>query len=188
MPDQAAATGAPDSPGAGAAQNGDHNSARPEWLVTADRVRLWEDAFRKLHISVDGKDYEDVRPRRAFPISTRSPFVSFMSEKSEETVLLADPAGLPAESRAVLDRFLNRVYYCALVTKVYSITETMGVSLWHVLTDHGHATFEVVDRERHIRLLPGGRFQITDADGNRFDIPCVYDLDEASQNLIETET
>ena len=80
------------------------------------------------------------------------------------------------------------MYFGAVITEVYSITETMGVSLWAVMTDRGYAAFEVVDRERHIRLLPNGRFLITDADGNRFEIPCVYALSERSRALVETET
>jgi len=46
----------------------------------------------------------------------------------------------------------------------------MGVTNWETQTDHGYATFEVVDRE-YIRKLPGGRYIIADADGNRFELP-----------------
>jgi len=48
--------------------------------------------------------------------------------------------------------------------------------------------FEVVDRNRHIRRLPGDRVMIVDADGNRFEIPNVTELDERSQALVRSET
>jgi hypothetical protein len=159
-----------------------------EWAVESSRVRIWRDAFCLLHVAVDGQDHADMRPRRVFPISGRSPCVSFMNDKSEEVLLLRDPDRLDADSAAALATALSRVYCAAQIREVYDITEAMGVSLWVVMTDRGYATFEVVDRERHIRLLPNGRFLITDADGNRFEIPCVSDLDERSQRLVETET
>jgi hypothetical protein len=166
----------------------DPHSPLQGWAVDASRSRVWRDAFCSLHVCVDGQDHADLRPRRVFPISGRSPFVSFMNDKGEEAVLLRDPANLDAESAAALALALARVYSGAIIRRVYDITETMGVSLWNVMTDRGYASFEVVDRERHIRLLPNGRYLLTDVDGNRFEIPCVYDLDEPSQRLIETET
>ena len=158
------------------------------WIVAAAQVRLWEDDHCQLHAAVGDREVVDVRPRRVFPVSSRSPFVSLMNDKGEEALLLDNPARLDRDSLAALNRALDRMYYTAVITQVYSIVETMGVSMWRVNTDRGHAAFEVVDRERHIRFLPGGRFQITDADGNRFEIPCIEDLDQRSQRLIETET
>lgn len=158
------------------------------WAVEAARVRIWRDPFCALHVAVDGKDHGEVRPRRVFPISSRSPFISFVSDKGDEVVLLRDPANLDGESATALRTALSRVYHGGIIRRVFDITETMGVGLWTVMTDRGYASFEVVDRERHIRLLPNGRYLITDVDGNRFEIPCVYDMDEQSQRLIETET
>jgi hypothetical protein len=163
-------------------------SALSDWAVEAHQVRIWRDPFCILHVEVGGKDLADLRPRRVFPISTRSPFISFVNEKGEEVVLLRDPTGLDPESAATLTQALSKVYGFTIIRRVYEISETMGVSLWAVMTDRGFASFEVVDRERHIRLLPNGRYLITDVDGNRFEIPCVYDLDEHSQEQIETET
>jgi len=170
-----------------------HDEEAPAGLI-ADRVReaadvrIWEDPFQVLHVEADGTVHADVRPRRVFPLSGKAGHISFVAEKNKEVVLLRDPEGLDAPSRAALDKTLARTYYSARILRVDSVTETMGVSLWHVLTDRGHAVFEVVDRHRHIHVLTGGRFLITDADGSRFEIPCVDDLDERSQALVETET
>jgi predicted oxidoreductase len=83
---------------------------------------------------------------------------------------------------------MAKLYFRAIITRIDSIGESMGVSMWEAMTDCGYAKFEVVDRQRHIRFLPGGRFLITDVDGNRYEIPCIYELDERSQRLVETET
>jgi hypothetical protein len=159
-----------------------------DWAVEAARIRIWRDEFCVLHVAVDGCRHADMRPRRVFPISGRSSCVSFLNDKGEEALLLRDPDQLDPDSAAVLALALSRVYCAAQIREVYDITEAMGVSMWGVMTDRGYASFEVVDRERHIRLLPKGRYLITDADGNRFEIPCVSDLDERSQRLVETET
>jgi len=166
----------------------DQDSPKLDWAVTADRVRIWRDETHILNIEVDGKLHADVRPRRVFPISGKAPYVSLISEKESEVALILNPEDLDHGSSDALDLALGRTYHRATITRVDEISEAMGVSMWRVMTDCGYATFEVIDRRQHIRLLPGGRFIITDADGNRFEIPCVYDLDQTSQRLVETET
>lgn len=159
-----------------------------EDVVTPERVTIWEDQYKVLHVTVDEQTLEDVRPRRTFPLSGKADYVSFADKQGHEVLLLAHPHKLDHASRRALEHALARLYYAAEIVRVDSIGETMGVSLWHVLTDRGYAVFEVVDRQRHIRLMPGGRYLITDVDGNRFEIPNVRNLDPRSQSLVETET
>lgn len=162
-----------------------------EWAPKApfqpEQVRIWEDAFRKLCISVDGKEHTNVRARRVFPLTSKADYVSFLDEDEKEVALLAHPHGLDKQSRQALEEALGRMYYVAKITRVDSITEKMGVSKWQVETDRGYATFEVADRSRIRRLARGG-ILIVDADGNRFEIEDVTQLDEASQALVFSET
>lgn len=156
-------------------------------LVQPERVRVWEDEYRELCISVDGRDYTKLRPCRAFPLSAKADYVSFLDKKDKEKALLAHPHKLDKESRRVLDRALARMYYVARITRIDSIKETWGVSHWEVETDRGYASFEVADRNK-IRKMAGGRLVITDADGNRFEVEDVAALDSRSQALIFRET
>jgi hypothetical protein len=158
-----------------------------EDLVTPDRVKVWEDDFKSLCVTIDGKDFKDLRPHRVFPLSGKADYVSFLNGDGKETVMLSRPHALDAESREILEHALGRMYYLATITSVYKITEKMGVGQWEVQTDRGYAHFEVVDRQL-IRRMPGGRLVITDADGNRFEIRDVEKLDERSRKLIESET
>ena len=123
----------------------------------------------------------------AFPITEIAPFVSFLDTEEREIAMLADPDNLGADSQAALRKALNRMYYIATITEVIEITETMGVGHWRVMTDRGYATFDVVSREQ-IRELDDGRFVIPDAEGNRFEIPNVNELDEDSQSMVLSET
>ncbi len=176
-------TAAPDNPAAA-----QPITSRVDWAVDPQDVRVWLDEFHVLHVEAKGQTFSDVQPRQAFPLSARGDYVGFIGEKDQEMVLVRNASQLDPESRKAVDEALARLYYRATILRIDSIAESMGVSLWEVVTDCGYAKFEVVDRQRYIRILPGGRFMITDADGNRFEIPCIYELDERSQRLVETET
>ncbi|MHC4789453.1 MAG: DUF1854 domain-containing protein [Planctomycetota bacterium] len=159
----------------------------PGWLVRPEQVKVWEDPFRVLHVSVDGEEFENVRARQVFPISGKADYVSFLDESDREVALLARPHKLDQESRRALDMALGQMYYSARILRVDSITELMGVTKWEVETDRGYAVFEVVDRRQHVRKLPGGRLIIQDADGNRFEVENVAALDENSQTVLHSE-
>jgi len=167
--------------------NGDAGSPDGVGVVEPARVRVWEDAFHRFHVSLDGEEFTDVRAVRTFPVSGKADYVSFLDEGGKEVVLLKHPHKLDKASRAALHKAFEKMYYVPVITCVYSITEKMGVTNWQVMTDRGYASFEVVGRE-HIRRLPERRFLITDADGNRFEIKDVLELDERSQTLIRSET
>ncbi len=155
-------------------------------IVRPERVRVWEDEFQQLHVSVDAREFSPVGAARAFPVSGRADYVSFVDDEDREVVLLTRPRRLDRDSRRALEAALERMYYVARITGVYRVYEKWGVSHWEVMTDRGYAAFEVVDQE-HIRRLPGGRLLIADVDGNRFEVECIDELDERSQALIHNE-
>jgi len=155
--------------------------------VQPERVRVWEDEFHVLHVSVDGEVSSKVRPVRVFPISGKADYVSFLDEKDKEVCLLARPDRLDKESRRILEHALARMYYTPKILRVDRISEVMGVATWDVMTDRGYASFEIVDRRHHIRALPGGRYVLSDADGNRFEIEDIKALDPRSQALVHSE-
>ena len=166
--------------------------AFPESPVSAERVRIWEGADRKLCIEIDaGKEteatLEGLIARRVFPLSGKADYVSMQGKKAKEKVLLSHPAKLDKKSRHILETALECMYYVAKITRIDSIEETWGVSHWQVETDRGYASFEVVDRSK-IRKIGRGRLVITDADGNRFEVADVDQLDEKSQALVFSET
>ena len=161
--------------------------ALPDGLCQPERVRVWEDEFHVLHVSRDEEEHHNVRVRRVFPLSGKADYVSFVGSDGKEVVLLAHPHKLDEESRRCVEEALERMYYVARIQRVDEVTETMGVSHWKVRTDRGYASFEVADRQAHIRILPRGRFLITDVDGNRFEIEDVNRLDARSQALVATE-
>jgi hypothetical protein len=171
-----------------APERSDRPSPYRDEILAPQRVSLRRDKFRQLCLRVDGEqEFVDVRASAAFPISGRANFVGFLGERGREIALVRDPEQLDADSRALLEEELARVYFRPRVTTVYRIEETFGCSRWEVETDRGFTIIEVTDREQ-VRLLPGGRIMIQDVDGNRFEIPDVADLDPKSQALLDSET
>ena len=157
-------------------------------IVMPERVRAWQDDFHVLHVSVDDREFHDVRPRRLFPLSGKADLISFIAEDGREVLLLAHPHKLDRRSRACVERALGRMYYMPKIVRVDSITEAMGVAQWKVMTDRGYAVFEIAERNRDIRMFAGGRYVISDVDGNRFEIEDINALDERSRNVVESET
>ncbi|OPZ08101.1 MAG: hypothetical protein BWZ10_02716 [candidate division BRC1 bacterium ADurb.BinA364] len=160
---------------------------REPLIAYAAQTKFWEDAFHTLHVTIDGEDFEDVRPVCLFPVTEKANYVAFMNKKGKEVAMLRDPKNLDKASAAALKRALARMYYAATILKVHRVSEQMGISRWEVTTDRGYACFEIINRQR-IRELDGGGFLIADADGNRFIIPSMDDLDEESQEMVLSET
>ena len=156
-------------------------------LVTADRVRVSRDAFHVMHLRLDDDDHSDVRAVRAFPLSDKAPYVSFINDKDKEIALLANPDELDDKSRKLIEDALELNYFVPQITRVFNVSETWGVSHWEVDTDRGRASFEVIDREK-IRHLANGGIIIVDADENRFMVGDMSRLDPRSQNFIMSET
>lgn len=159
-----------------------------DWVISPVGVRVWFDDLHRLCVKAGDEQFEGVRPRYAFPLSSKCDYISFLSEEGKELLLLSHPQKLDEESRRALRDSLERTYYTAKILQVYDIKEAMGVAQWRVRTDRGFATFEVVDRNQHIRSLPSERYLLMDADGNRFEIEDLSQLDAHTQAEVHHET
>ena len=156
-------------------------------ITAPERVRVWRDEFRRLHVQVDGKvEHVDVKPVPVFPVSEAADYVSFLDSKDKEVLLLRDAHGLDPESRAVLDEELGRTYFVPKIIRVYDIEDAHGAARWEVETDRGYRVFDIRDRE-DMRVIHRTRVLLQDADGNRFEIENVNELDEHSRRLLDTE-
>jgi len=156
-------------------------------ITAPERVRVWRDQFRRLHVQVEGGDeYVDVKPMPVFPVSEAADYVSFLDSKDKEVLLLRDPRGLDPDSRKALEDELGRTYFVPKITRVHQIEDAHGAARWEVETDRGYRVFDIRDRE-DVRVIRRTRVLLQDADGNRFEIEDIRELDERSQRLLDTE-
>lgn len=92
---------------------------------------------------------------------------------------------LDGDSRNAVETHLQWSYFCSTITAVHAIEVRYHVPHWDVETDKGRRVFELHSSRRDVRVLPGGRALVRDADGNVYLIPAVVDLDPASRAIIE---
>ncbi len=183
-----------------AAEAGPHgpegtNDSRAGWeaevarlaIVEPSRVRIRRDDFRRLCVRLDdGPEFVDVRPAPAFPVSGAAGYISFLDADDKEVLLMAGTEGLDPDSRQCLEDELDRVYFVPRILRIYDIEDAHGAARWEVETDRGYRMFDVRDRE-DVRVVEGSRILLQDADGNRYEIPDLFALDERSRRLVDGE-
>lgn len=156
-------------------------------LVDPERVRIWRDAFRRLCVTVAGHaTFLDLRPARVFPVSEMGDYISFLGLNDKEAVMIKDIHRLDCASRKVLEEELTRAYFVPKITAIYQIEDAHGAARWEVETDRGYRVFDIRDRE-DVKVIEGRRVLLQDADGNRYEVVDIHDLDERSRRLIDHE-
>jgi hypothetical protein len=120
--------------------------------------------------------------RRCFPLTDAEHFISLVDPRGHELTCLESPAELSAQSRAALESALAASELLPRVERIEAMREEATQSKWRVLTDRGPRDF-VVEQDDHIRRLVDGRHLITDADGMRYLLPRLEELDAASRKM-----
>ena len=176
-------------------QRSDSASSASSWhaevarlgMVGGQQVCIWRDPFRRLCVTVkDHATYLDLRPARVFPVSETADFISFLGPDDKEAVLLKDICRLDHQSRQVLEEELTRAYFVPKITAIYEIEDAHGAARWDVETDRGYRIFDIRDRE-DVKVIEGKRVLLQDADGNRYEVEDLHDLDERSQRLLDQQ-
>lgn len=156
-------------------------------LIDASKVRIWYDAFRRLHVQAEGQEeHVDVRPAHAFPVTGAADYISFLDGDDREVLLIRNPGALDADSLAALRQELGRTYFVPKIVRILEIEDAHGAARWEVETDRGYRVFDVRDRE-DVRVIGGSRVLLQDADGNRFEIEDLLELDDRSRRLLDKE-
>jgi hypothetical protein len=146
---------------------------------------LTSDSRGRLVLTRPGHDdVDDVRVRRAFPLTHADRFVSVRSADGKEILLIDDLADVPTKVRRTIESALAGTTFVPRITRVESVDVRFGYQQWSVQTDRGPADFRVQERE-DIRFLGDGRFRIKDADGTVYEMGSLDDLDDASRRAVE---
>ncbi|HET6382569.1 MAG TPA: DUF1854 domain-containing protein [Armatimonadota bacterium] len=125
--------------------------------------------------------YLRVTVLRAFPLSEPDRYLSVRDGDNREIGIIREPDQLDSESRQLVMDELRRRYLVPVILRVRNARDRFGTIDWEVDTDRGPRSFTTRNlRDNTTRPSPG-RYILTDADGNRFDVPALDDLDSASQ-------
>ena len=151
---------------------------------TGLRVRLDGQGRLELHLP-DGTVHRGGLVAPAFPISRPNRFVYFRDEEGKELGLLIDPRRLDRESREIVLAQADQAYFMPRITRIIRVDERMGIAKWEVETDRGWNSFDVVARSESVWYVGKNRVVVRDADGNRYLIEDLAELDRRSRRLAD---
>ncbi len=134
-----------------------------------------------------GQRFENLEPRRLFPISGLSEYISFLDENGEEQFVIRKLDNMAPDQRELLQGCLEEYYRIPKITKLITRSEKHKIWLWTVDTDRGVYTFEIINHIQSMKMFYDKRILIKDGNDNRYEIPNIYELDKRSQKLILPE-
>ena len=135
----------------------------------------------------DGKRIENLEPRRLFPVSGMTRYITLLDEDGKEQAIIRNIDTLMPESKKVIEACLREYYLIPKIKRLIDSTEKYGILKWTVETDRGMCSFEIRNRHSDIKMLDDGRVLVRDSNDNRYEIPDYRTLDKHSMVLLNTE-
>lgn len=154
-------------------------------FINGDEIRIT--VKDKIFCDVEffsGQKFTDLEPRRLFPVSGLSQYITFLDENGEEQFILRNIENMEESQRNLLMGCLEEYYRIPKITRLISRSEKHKIWLWNVETDRGEFTFEIINHIQSMRMFYDKRILIKDGNDNCYEIPNIYELDKRSQKLI----
>jgi hypothetical protein len=149
-----------------------------------EMAALGRDSFGRLVLTAtDGRQWVDVRPVRAFPITDPGFGLALCDKQGHELLWVERPSDLPAEARRPVEEELDQREFMPVVRRIHRVT--LGEpGQWHVETDRGPTTFLLLSGD-DIRRLDDHRAILRDVHGTRYLIEDLRRLDGKSRRILE---
>lgn len=157
-------------------------------LLDAKNSRFTEEnGFPVLFLATDEgeKRIGTVEVKRAFPFEEENGCLVVENGEGEDVGVILELSSRSKEEQSVLSAYLERRYYMPKILSILKANNRYGFSYFKVMTDAGEAEFSVRDPYKSI-LTMGKRLILTDADGNRYEIPDADALDKKSRKKIDS--
>ncbi len=143
-----------------------------------------------LNLDYKGKKYEQVTLSRLIPYYERSRYisVSFQNEDKEwiEIGIIRDISEMNGEQLEIVENYLSFRYYIPEITKIYDITDNrMGYLFINAETTAGKKRIAVNDWWTNFKVRENNTLSVTDADGNRYAVPDVHNMDRKSLKKLQ---
>lgn len=131
-----------------------------------------------LSLKTGEKEYERVGVYLTFPLTNPDEFISVREadEKAKEIGLVRALTDLKPEEREMIREQVRLRYFMPVIRKVMDVKDEYGYAYWHVMTDFGACRFTTHMGGDAVVNLSDARYQVTDIDGNRYEIPDLYGL------------
>lgn len=153
--------------------------------IDADEVRITRIDDGTLNVEFyTGEKMENLEPRRLFPSSGRTRYISLVNEENKEQAIIRDLDTLMPDSKKAVEDCLNEFYLIPKVLKISSIDDRAGELTLRVVTDHGPRSFKISSPLANMKLLFDGRLLMRDMNDNRYEVDNVNELDKVSRMLL----
>ena len=135
-----------------------------------------------LRVTLDGlKCAMGVEARCAFALTHPEQHIVLRDGADKEVGVIQNLAQVPQPAQGWLRNQLERRYFLPQVTAIHGIAERFGSSVWDLDTDRGRIVVSTRQMHEALQEIEPGRFLITDAENNRYEIKDIQALDEKSR-------
>ena len=134
---------------------------------------------------IDGRKFQNLEPRRLFPMSGLEKYITLLDEEGIEKAVIRDLKTLPDAERKIIEGCLEEYYLIPRVQQILETREKFGVITFNTMTDRGPATIEIRNLLYGLKLVHGNRVLIRDGNDNRYEIPDINQLDKHSRQLLD---
>ena len=129
----------------------------------------------------DGTVYEDLEPRKLFPFSNQTMYITLLNKDEREVGFVRDLEEIDDDSRRALEACFREYYMIPRITRLIECEDRFGQLKWTVDTDRGEITFTIRNRHSDIKRMWGtNRVMIRDSNDNRYEIPDFEAMDSRS--------
>lgn len=150
--------------------------------LTPDRLHLEIASDGTLRAQIEGDRCGlNVQVLRAMPLSAPDTLLVLRDGGGKELGLLENLDGFDAAARLIIEDALQNRYFLPKILKINSIYERFGSAQWEVETDRGPASISTKAMHESVLEIGPNRYMLRDNEENRYEIPNVNDLDEASR-------
>ncbi|MBE5874042.1 MAG: DUF1854 domain-containing protein [Lachnospiraceae bacterium] len=131
-----------------------------------------------LALKTGDKEYDRVGVYLTFPLTNPEEFISIREsdEKAKEIGLIQNLSDLKKEEQEMIKEQVRLRYFMPVIRKVMDVKDEYGYAYWHVQTDFGACRFTTHMGGDAVINLGEARYQVTDIDGNRYELPDLYAL------------
>lgn len=131
-----------------------------------------------LALKLGEKEYERVGVYLTFPLTNPDEFISIREadEKAREIGIIRSIEDLHKDTQEMIREQVRLRYFLPVIRKVMDVKDEYGYAYWHVMTDFGICRFTTHMGGDAVVNLGEARYQVTDIDGNRYEIPDLYSL------------
>lgn len=131
-----------------------------------------------LSLKTPDKEYDRVGVYLTFPLTDAEEFISIREadEKAKEIGLIRSLKDLSHDAQEMVREQIRLRYFLPVIRKVMDVKDEYGYAYWNVQTDFGVCRFTTHMGGDAVVNLGEARYQITDIDGNRYELPDLYAL------------